>query len=164
MRRWKIHLTIESKALGLSAKFIRSISEQILLHVETDITPPAISELHILLTNDEKMRELNREFRNKDKTTDVLSFPQFPRDELRGIATLEDPSNTYLGDLVISTETTLKQATKFETSKEDELLRLITHGILHLCGYDHENVSTSEAQKMRRKERKIRALVSTIPL
>jgi rRNA maturation RNase YbeY len=160
MRSWKIHLTIESRALGVSANYIRSITQQILMHAENDIVPESICELHILLTNDEKMRELNLEFRDKNKTTDVLSFPQFEKNELNGSSMPQDSLNSYLGDLVISTETTLLQAKKFKVSKEQELLRLLVHGILHLCGYDHENVPTAEAQRMRRKESKIRKLVS----
>ena len=85
----------------------------------------------------------------------LSSFPQFEKEEITGEKSVEDPLNSYLGDLVISTETTLSQAKKFDTTKEAELLRLITHGILHLCGYDHENVPQAEAQRMRRKERRI---------
>lgn len=156
MRRWKIHISFESRALKLSANYVRSLTTQVLAHLDAEIIPAHIKELNILFVNDEKMREINLEFRNKDKTTDVLSFPQFEREEITGKRGVEDPSNSYLGDLVISTETTLSQAKKFDTTKETEVLRLITHGILHLCGYDHENVPQVDAQRMRRKERRIR--------
>ncbi len=135
------------------------MTTQVLAHLEAEIIPSNINELNVLFINDEKMREINVEFRNKDKTTDVLSFPQFEKEEITGEKSVEDPLNSYLGDLVISTETTLSQAKKFDTTKEAELLRLITHGILHLCGYDHENVPQAEAQRMRRKERRIRGQI-----
>jgi probable rRNA maturation factor len=84
----------------------------------------------IALVSDRKMRALNKEFRNKDKTTDVLSFP-FEADEF-------DPEKDFLGDIVISLEQAQRQASENDLSLESEVKQLILHGILHLCGYDHE--------------------------
>jgi probable rRNA maturation factor len=103
-------------------------------------------EVSILLTDDAEIRELNRDFRGKDKATDVLSFP-LERDG-------------YLGDLVISVQTARKQAREYETPLRSEILRLIIHGILHLEGFEHEGVSRSEAQKMRRKEKYLYGVIS----
>jgi probable rRNA maturation factor len=88
---------------------------------------------------------LNREFRNKDKPTDVLSFPS--GEKLTGVS--------FLGELAISIPMACKQAKEFGVTVREELLRLLIHGLLHLLGYDHEGVSKSEAQRMRRLERKI---------
>ena len=96
-------------------------------------------EVTVLLTTDLELRELNRSFRGKDKATDVLSFPS---------------EGSYLGDLAISVQTARRQAKEFQVSLQEELIRLIIHGILHLHGYDHEAVSKSEAAKMRRLEKK----------
>lgn len=110
--------------------------------------PEKVNELSILLTDDACIRELNFNYRKKNKATDVLSFSQ-----------LENPSKNYtpgpLGDLVISLDTARRQAKKYRHSFEKELLRLIVHGILHLAGYEHEKVPQSIARKMRKKEKEI---------
>jgi rRNA maturation RNase YbeY len=127
--------------------------------VEGEIAPQGISELHLLLVNDARMREINFQFRKKDKPTDVLSFPQFTPQQMRGERAVGDEAGSYLGDLVISTETTIRQAKRFKVSLEAEVTRLLVHGVLHLCGYDHEKVPAREAQRMRRRERVIRAML-----
>lgn len=157
-RAWKVHLSVESRKLGIPSAWIKKLLKEVLLHVESDIAIPEVCEIHLALTDDARIRVLNREHRNKDKATDVLSFPQFHSKEISGRSRrkLEAPG-PYLGDLVISTETTLKQAKEFGVSKREELTRLVVHGILHLCGYDHEKVPAAEAQRMRRRERYIRS-------
>ncbi|HQU86178.1 MAG TPA: rRNA maturation RNase YbeY [Pyrinomonadaceae bacterium] len=84
----------------------------------------------IAFVSDRKMRELNRDFRGKDKTTDVLSFP-FEADEF-------DETDDFLGDIIISLEQAARQAAENNLELELEIKQLILHGILHLCGYDHE--------------------------
>lgn len=156
-RDWKIHVTAESKKLPLKVATIRSIARSILELVTHEIAPQSVNELHIFLINDARMREINFEHRGKDKTTDVLSFPQFEPGQLSGEKPLGLASGSYLGDLVISTETTISQAKRFKVTTRQELIRLMTHGILHLIGYDHEKVPPAKAQRMRRRERQIRA-------
>ncbi len=84
----------------------------------------------IAFVSDIKMRQLNAEFRGKDLTTDVLSFP-FEADEF------ETDQNT-LGDVAISLEQAHRQAIENDLTFPTEIKQLILHGILHLCGYDHE--------------------------
>lgn len=84
----------------------------------------------VAFVSDKRMKELNKFFRGKDSTTDVLSFPQEP-DEF-------DPDNTSLGDIVISVEQAQKQAAENGLTLEGEIKQLMLHGVLHLCGYDHE--------------------------
>lgn len=84
----------------------------------------------IAFVSDKKMRELNFKYRGKDKTTDVLSF-EFEPDEFN------DDQN-YLGDIVISAEQAERQAKEIKIIFDREIKQLILHGILHLCGYDHE--------------------------
>lgn len=86
--------------------------------------------LTVAFVSDKRMRELNKNFRGKDSTTDVLSF-NFEPDEFD-----EDENN--LGDIVISVEQAAKQAAENNLDFELEIKQLILHGILHLCGYDHE--------------------------
>jgi probable rRNA maturation factor len=103
------------------------------------------AELSLALVTDPEICALNRQYRGKDKPTDVLSFPL--ADELQ-------PS--LLGDVVISVETAARQAQRQGHSLREELQTLLIHGILHLLGYDHE-VSRREAMRMRRKEREVKA-------
>lgn len=160
-RTWKIHLTVESRKLGIPVPWIKKLLKEVLNFVETDISIPEVREIHLVLTDDAQIRVINREYREKDKATDVLSFPQFHPKEISGRSRRKlDAPSPYLGDLVISTETTLKQAEEFGVSKRAELARLIVHGVLHLCGYDHEKVPAAEAQRMRRRERYIRGKLS----
>lgn len=84
----------------------------------------------IAFISDPRMKQLNRDFRDKNKTTDVLSFPTEP-DEF-------DPNPESLGDIAISVEQAQKQALENGLDLETELKQLILHGVLHLCGYDHE--------------------------
>lgn len=84
----------------------------------------------VAFISDRRMKELNNLFRNKNSTTDVLSFPHEP-DEF-------DPNKNNLGDIVISVEQAQKQAEENCLTLEGELKQLILHGVLHLCGYDHE--------------------------
>src|SRR5687767_2712010 len=98
----------------------------------------------IALISDGRMKQLNEMFRGKGSTTDVLSFPHEP-DEF-------DPDKDNLGDIVISAEQAQKQAAENGLTIENEIEQLILHGLLHLCGYDHE-VDNGE---MERRELELR--------
>lgn len=98
----------------------------------------------IAFVSDRAMRELNLEFRGIDKTTDVLSFP-FEPDEF-------DTREDFLGDIVISAEQAARQAAENGLDLETEIRQLILHGILHLCGYDHE----TDNGEMNRRELELR--------
>ncbi len=98
---------------------------------------------------DQTIHELNRRYRYKDRPTDVLSFPL-----------ADEHCPTLLGDVIIAVDTARRQARQRKRAFADELRTLLTHGILHLLGYDHE-VSDSEASRMRRKERELKALLQS---
>ena len=95
-------------------------------------------ELSLVVCDDGWIRPLNKQWRDKDTATDVLSFPQ--EDEV------------VLGDLVISLETAERQALEREHSLQDEVRVLLVHGLLHLLGYDHET-SVEDLQEMAAAER-----------
>jgi len=98
----------------------------------------------IAFVSDARMRGLNKTFRGKNSTTDVLSFP-FAADEF------ETGAGT-LGDIVISAAQARKQASENNLDLEAEIKQLILHGILHLCGFDHE----TDKGEMNRRELKLR--------
>ena len=108
----------------------------------------------ITFTNPENIRKINKQYRNIDKETDVLSFPMFEREELQ--EKLKNNSFTHediLGDIVISIEQVEKQAKEYEHSFERELSYMIVHGFYHLMGYDH--MVEDEKQEMREKEDRV---------
>ena len=114
------------RKVKLDAKSFRPFVEQ--LAAATDEADG--KTFSIAFISDDRMKQLNEMFRGKDTTTDVLSFPHEP-DEF-------DPDKDNLGDIVISTEQAQKQAAENGLSLEAEIKQLILHGVLHLCGYDHE--------------------------
>jgi probable rRNA maturation factor len=99
-------------------------------------------EFSVLLTGDERLRALNLQFRGIDKATDVLSFPALP----------EAANGAQVGDLAISLETALVQASAYGHTLQMEVKILILHGLLHLAGYDHER----DQGQMRRFETRLR--------
>lgn len=112
-------------------------------------------EVSVLFVGDGKMHALNLRYRGIDKTTDVLSFPQYDGGELKKMlkrsSQVSDHSSLPLGDIVISLERTRAQAKEHGLSFDEELARLLIHGLLHLFGYDHEK-SAYQARKMRKME------------
>jgi probable rRNA maturation factor len=99
------------------------------------------AEVSVILTDNEGIRELNREYRGKDSPTDVLSFPLYGPDE--DIEIIEE-GRAELGDIVISLERAAAQAEEIGNTFEREVMFLCVHSVLHLLGWDHE---TSEADE-----------------
>ena len=117
-------------------------------------------EVDVLLTDDDGIHEINREMRQVDRPTDVLSFPEFeltpgqlpgPEDADPGTGLIP------LGDMVLSMERVSAQAKEYGHSKRRELSYLVTHSVLHLLGYDHLDEGPMKAQ-MRAREEAIMAL------
>jgi probable rRNA maturation factor len=102
----------------------------------------------VAFVRDEAIRSLNHKFRERDRSTDVLSFPAFAERACDSRAEKDES----LGDVVISTDTALRQAREAGHSFEREVSELLIHGVLHLCGYDHE----SDSGEMNRLELKLR--------
>ncbi len=107
----------------------------------------------VLFTVDEEVRTLNREWRVKDKPTNVLSFPMIGRGELLALA--PDGGPEMLGDLALAHETCAREAAGKGVSLEHHAAHLLVHGFLHLAGYDHD---TSEADAEAMEALEIKAL------
>lgn len=101
----------------------------------------------IVFVSDKKMRLLNADFRSKDATTDVLSFP-FEAEEF-------ESGEDNLGDIFISLQQAERQAVENNLDFETEIKQLILHGVLHLCGFDHEN----DDGEMNRRELELRQIL-----
>ncbi|HTF37579.1 MAG TPA: rRNA maturation RNase YbeY [Blastocatellia bacterium] len=112
----------------------------------------ADANLTVAFVRDRVIRDLNSKFRGTDRVTDVLSFPA--EDELGHASDLFIGSggSEFLGDIVVSTDTALKQADDAGHSFEREVNELVIHGVLHLCGYDHE----TDRGQMNRLELRLR--------
>jgi probable rRNA maturation factor len=110
----------------------------------------------VAFVRDAVIRRLNRDYRGKDLSTDVLSFPADedlpPAVALAQAGQVEAGPREYLGDVVISADTAISQAQASRYSFEREVSELVIHGVLHLCGYDHE----TDRGEMNRMELKLR--------
>ena len=104
-------------------------------------------EISIVLTDDEDVHILNRDYRGMDKATNVLSFATLDDED----EPVEEP--LLLGDVIVARETTEKEAAEANISVADHLFHLVVHGVLHLIGYDH--IEDWEAEEMEAMEAKI---------
>jgi probable rRNA maturation factor len=130
----------------LDTALLQRRAEQILEGIEH-----GESELSLSLVDDPAIAELNLSYRKLDRPTDVLSF-----------SLLEGEESTYrgnlLGDVVISVETAARQAQEQGVSLDEELARLLIHGVLHLIGHDH--MEPDEAERMQAEERRLSEVLS----
>ena len=107
--------------------------------------------ISITLTNPENIRKINKEYRDVDKPTDVLSFPMFEKEEIdKKIAEKDFEYEDVLGDIVISIEQVQNQAEEYGHGFEREFAYMLIHGFYHLMGYDH--MEENDKKQMREKE------------
>jgi len=131
-------------AENLEALIIKA-TDKVFEYEEFDVE----GEISVLFVDDARIKALNKEFRNKDEVTDVLSFPQYESLKDDGVS---EPF-IYLGDVVISLEQATRQAEEFGHTLEREIVYLTVHSVLHLFGYDHMN--EDDKKEMRDKEKTI---------
>lgn len=109
-------------------------------------------QLSILIVDDAMIQEVNRDYLDKDRPTNVISFAM---QEGEGGGIQPD----MLGDVVISAETAARDVSEAQTTFEGELYFLLLHGILHLLGYDHERGTKADAKRMEAREREVFSLI-----
>ncbi|HKU67677.1 MAG TPA: rRNA maturation RNase YbeY [Candidatus Baltobacteraceae bacterium] len=135
------------KDSGVDTRRLKSVAKKLLREVDEPD-----SALSLSLVDDREIQQLNREHRGKDKPTDVLSFPLYePGEELPG------EGERLLGDVVISVDTARRQAAGYDAPLQNELYRLLIHGILHVMGHDHEQ--PAERAAMEAEERRLAAAI-----
>lgn len=122
--------------------------------VAPELANPRLSA-SLLFTSDAEIHELNRDWRQRDKPTNVLSFPMLERDDL--LALSNDGPPELLGDIALALETCAREAAEKDIPLEDHAAHLIVHGLLHLAGYDHE-ISVADAEAMEALETKALAI------
>lgn len=122
--------------IRLPAKLIKKLFE---LLTDEEADPGSSCSVQLIFTVNAKLKKLNSTYRNKDSATDVLSF------NLDG---MKEPDGTF-GEIYISVPYAKKQAKSYNATLSEELIRLVTHGLLHLFGYDHIRKSDKEIMKVR---------------
>ncbi|MCX5822762.1 MAG: rRNA maturation RNase YbeY [Deltaproteobacteria bacterium] len=106
------------------------------------------SEVSLLLVDDDQIREINKNYLQRDRPTNVISFAMTE-------GAFGDVHPEILGDIILSVETAARDAMACEIDFMDEVEFLLIHGLLHLLGYNHENVESRESKKMKKLEREL---------
>lgn len=159
-----IYYRNDVRASGVDARALKSTATRLL-----EALGERTSSLSVTFVSDAAMQVLNREHRGKDKTTDVLSFGLVGRAQLKGAtpqaALRREPASSgttsggllkperMLGDVVISVDTARRQAAQYDATLQDELYRLLIHGLLHVLGHDHQEAA--ERARMEAEERRL---------
>lgn len=146
-----LNIQIDEPYIGIfQESFCRSVVE----HTLDVAGQKSDSELGLVITDDETVWHLNREYRGIDRTTDVLSFALGETKEGEDESFIMPPDDVlHLGEVIISFPQAQRQAEEHNHSIEYELSLLVAHGVLHLLGYDHEN--DAEREEMTGLERKV---------
>jgi probable rRNA maturation factor len=139
----KVQIENRQTKFKIDRKTIRNTVQKIFRILES-----LDKEISICFTDDENIKELNRQYLNRNKPTNVLSF-SLQEGEYGNI------NPQMLGDVIISVETAQRDAASGNLTIEQELDFLLIHGILHLTGYNHENTTEKEIKKMELKEKEI---------
>jgi len=108
---------------------------------------PTAIEVAVRLTSDDEVRVLNRDYRQKDKPTNVLSFPMIQPDLLDAVTQNSDDGEVILGDIILAHDVCVAEAVERGISTQDHATHLIVHGVLHLLGYDHMDDAEAEAME-----------------
>ena len=111
------------------------------------ITTPAHVEISVRLTTDEEVHALNRQYRDKDRATNVLSFPMVQPDLLATVSQNSDDGELLLGDIVLAHGVCTAEAAERGISLDAHLTHLVAHGTLHLLGYDHQTDEEGDAME-----------------
>lgn len=126
-----------------------TITHEIITKVISNLEINSKLEISILLTNNKEIAILNKNYRNKDKPTNVLSFPNLSVEEIQNLPN-ESPYPIMLGDIALAFETILNEAKDENKIFLNHFYHLVVHGMLHLLGYDHEN--DIDAERMQENE------------
>ena len=132
----------------LEKELLEKMSEGAVICTEQEGLDSERVEISLTLVDAEEIQQLNRDYRNVDKVTDVLSFPQY--DDLND---LPEEGEIMLGDVIICRQRAEEQAEEFGHSVEREMVYLFVHSVCHLLGYDH--MEDEEKAEMRAKEESV---------
>jgi len=148
-------LVAENLETEIEATALQNVVEKVLLAENA----PANSEISLVFTGQDEIRELNLRYRGKDSPTDVLSFP-LGENTLMDVEPFIAPPDglLHLGEVIISYPQARLQAAEDGRPVEREIITLIVHGVLHILGYDHEKGGAEEERMLSRQNQLIAAL------
>ena len=149
-----VFITNEQDKIEIPAEWEEKINQVAAICLREEQLPEDV-EVDLLFVDNEAIREMNLEYRDKDSATDVLSFPMYEPDE-----EIDDEEEVLLGDIVISLERAQEQCEEYGHSLEREVMYLLVHGLLHLAGYDH--MEEEDKEVMRAQEEKLLAQIGAI--
>ena len=157
----KINIDLDENLIKyIKEKCNRDIQDDIETIVQTALKEKNINSQEVSISisavDKDEIQKINKEYRNVDRATDVLSFPIFQREEVNSFATLDDSKKVKemeLGDIFLCIDVLEEHAIEYGTGILREMLYMITHGVCHLLGYDHE--IEEEKAEMRKLEEKI---------
>ena len=149
-----VFITNEQDKIEIPAGWEEKINQVAAICLREEQLPEDV-EVDLLFVDNEAIREMNLEYRDKDSATDVLSFPMYEPDE-----EIDDEEEVLLGDIVISLERAQEQCEEYGHSLEREVMYLLVHGLLHLAGYDH--IEEEDKKVMRAQEEKLLAQIGAI--
>lgn len=129
---------------------VSNIFDVVIKVLNYNISKKKIIELSITFTDDKEIQKINKQFRNCDKPTNVLSFPMYENEFLN---VLQFENYLPIGDIILSYDTVLKESLEQDKTFENHLVHLVVHSILHLFGFDH--IKDDDADKMEGLEIKI---------
>ena len=171
MKNSKINIDIDDKIINymienninninnINSENIDLIKKIVYLLLEDQKLDKAVNEICVSIQSvtEDEIKNINREYRNIDKSTDVLSFPIFEKEELDEIINQDIESKKIqeleLGDIIICLDVVKRQSIEYDTGLKREMLYMITHGMCHLLGFDH--IEEEEKIEMRNLEEKI---------
>ncbi len=142
-----IHYRNEVRGSGVDARALKRTMQSLLAAVDE-----GESSISVTLVDDAAIQRINAEHRGKDKSTDVLSFPLFDES-----STDPEIDERLLGDIVISIDTARRQAADYDAPLQNEIYRLLIHGLLHVMGHDH--MEAEERAEMEAEERRLAAAI-----
>ncbi len=153
---------VENEIQAVFSFDCKEILDSVLLKVLDTEGCPYEAQVNLLITDDEGIREYNRDYRDIDRPTDVLSFPMIDFEKEADFSVVDENEAEYfdpesgeliLGDIIISADKVKEQADKYGHSEKREFAFLVAHSLLHLCGYDH--MKEEEAKVMEKKQEEV---------
>lgn len=149
-----VKIILEQENNKLEKETLDKMQEVLTLALQKEkVNSDSTIEVSLSMVDENRIRELNEKFREIDKATDVLSFPQFESpQEINELINLNKDMPVELGDVVICQEVASRQADEFGHSVQREMVYLFAHSILHLLGYDHMNDEDKSEMRAIEKE------------
>ena len=150
---------------GRASESFKNIARNVALEVLKLTNQPNGLEIAITFVSESEIRRINREYRNIDKVTDVLSFPStmtevgeiFDLNSEEAIFLIQETGHVHFGDMALCTKRLREQAKEFGNTPEQELKKLVIHSMLHLMGYDH--IEDDDYEIMNKKEIELDELI-----